>query len=160
MLQEHPGIVCDSCLRDPMQGIRYKCQTCDIDFCESCLLGAEGDLMITRKQMAHDPSHAYIRVVYPERAATTTTTPQRDPSAATLSMGYAVVQGETDVAVHTYVRCDGCTVAPIRGVRWKCQSCPHQYDLCGDCFSHWRNGLPSGMHSPGHQMRPILVPEN
>ena len=31
--------------------------------------------------------------------------------------------------VHTNVKCDGCGVVPIKGIRYKCTTCPN-YDLC------------------------------
>jgi len=36
--------------------------------------------------------------------------------------------------VHTDVRCDGCSVRPIVGTRYKCSVCPN-YDLCEKCES-------------------------
>jgi len=42
--------------------------------------------------------------------------------------------------VHYGVTCDGCGVAPIKGVRFKCLVCPN-YDLCGPCEA--KNNHPS-----------------
>lgn len=36
------------------------------------------------------------------------------------------------VVVHRGVRCDGCNIAPILGIRYKCLICPN-YDLCERC---------------------------
>jgi len=41
---------------------------------------------------------------------------------------------------HLHVKCDGCGVVPIRGVRFKCTIC-HDYDLCFDCEA--KNSHPS-----------------
>ncbi|XP_076086904.1 E3 ubiquitin-protein ligase MIB2-like [Mytilus galloprovincialis] len=35
--------------------------------------------------------------------------------------------------IHPYVKCDGCDVYPLRGIRWKCKICG-DYDLCTDCY--------------------------
>jgi hypothetical protein len=42
--------------------------------------------------------------------------------------------------IHYGVTCDGCGVAPIKGVRFKCLVCPN-YDLCGPCEG--KNNHPS-----------------
>jgi len=42
--------------------------------------------------------------------------------------------------IHYGVTCDGCGVAPIKGVRFKCLVCPN-YDLCGPCEA--KNNHPS-----------------
>jgi len=39
-----------------------------------------------------------------------------------------------DLLQHRNVTCDGCDASPIKGPRFKCQSCEN-YDLCADCFA-------------------------
>ena len=41
--------------------------------------------------------------------------------------------------VHKNIRCDGegCSMFPVRGMRWKCTECL-DYDLCTDCFMRRR----------------------
>ena len=36
--------------------------------------------------------------------------------------------------MHPRVRCDGCSMFPLRGTRYKCLTCP-DYDICTGCRS-------------------------
>jgi len=49
--------------------------------------------------------------------------------------------------VHTGITCDGCTVFPIVGERWKCSIC-HDFDLCASCHN-------LGVHPKSHPMNQI-----
>lgn len=44
-----------------------------------------------------------------------------------------VASTPASMAVHDGVSCDGCGVAPLRGVRYRCAFCPN-YDLCARCL--------------------------
>jgi len=35
---------------------------------------------------------------------------------------------------HSGVTCDGCSMSPLRGLRFTCQDCP-DFDLCAECFA-------------------------
>jgi ankyrin repeat protein len=35
-------------------------------------------------------------------------------------------------ALHDGIQCDGCGVNPLRGIRWRCRSCP-DHDICDTC---------------------------
>jgi len=52
--------------------------------------------------------------------------------------------------IHYRVKCDGCGVVPIRGIRYKCAVCP-DYDLCEQCEA-------SGKHEPAHPLVKITRP--
>lgn len=55
---------------------------------------------------------------------------------------------------HNNITCDGCQLAPIVGVRYKCANCPN-FDLCESCEA-------KGVHDPTHVFlkinRPTMVP--
>ena len=51
------------------------------------------------------------------------------------------------LGIHHGVSCDGCGVAPIRGLRFKCGSCS-DYDLCRTCYRHRSN-----IHDTEHSFR-------
>lgn len=53
-------------------------------------------------------------------------------------------------AIHYRVKCDGCGVAPIQGVRYKCGICL-DYDLCEKCEA-------SNKHDPQHVLLKIKQP--
>jgi len=44
--------------------------------------------------------------------------------------------------VHQTVTCDGCSMRPLLGARWKCDDCK-DFDLCGNCYEQF---LTSGQH--------------
>jgi len=46
------------------------------------------------------------------------------------------------------VMCDGCGVAPVVGIRWKCTVCPPSYDLCQACKD-------SGQHHTEHVLEAV-----
>ena len=50
--------------------------------------------------------------------------------------------------VHSGIRCDGCGANPLRGIRWKCQSCP-DHDICNNC--------KKGGNSPGHPFQIVSM---
>jgi len=163
----HDGVSCDGCLRDPILGIRYKCNQCNTDFCEPCFLNGWDDMILAKTKAAHDPTHSYLRIVKPtveivgrgprigaEKAPSKHRTPSA-PQPANLSTG-ATIGPDPE---HVGISCDGCTIASISGVRWKCKSCPRGYDLCEDCYAHWSSGLPSSMHPRSHIMAAVDVSE-
>jgi outer membrane biosynthesis protein TonB len=51
--------------------------------------------------------------------------------------------------IHHNIKCDGCGVCPIRGVRYKCATCP-DYDLCAPCET-------KGQHPVNHPLIKLKV---
>jgi len=64
-----------------------------------------------------------------------------------------VLHSLPDNVVHSRVTCDGCGMTPIRGMRYKCCSCP-DYDLCQNCM---RNA--ASIHDASHMFMPISRPQ-
>lgn len=49
---------------------------------------------------------------------------------------------------HNGVVCDSCGANPLRGTRWRCQTCP-DHDICGDCRSRGAGA--------GHRLQSVSV---
>lgn len=60
--------------------------------------------------------------------------------------------GNTRLAVHRYVTCDGCGTEPIVGVRYKCTVCD-DYDVCESCKS-------ANIHPVSHALVAIRTPRD
>jgi hypothetical protein len=52
--------------------------------------------------------------------------------------------------MHPNVQCDGCEVAPLIGLRWKCLQC-YDFDLCDTCFT-------AGKHNTAHPFARLANP--
>ena len=46
---------------------------------------------------------------------------------------YGQAQENEKIEIHQNVRCDGCSVRPIRGIRYKCKEC-EDLDYCEECY--------------------------
>jgi len=57
------------------------------------------------------------------------------------------VEKQPNTSVHEHVRCDGCQVFPIVGVRYKCNECP-DFDFCEVCEEKFgdQHGHPLTKH--------------
>lgn len=122
----HAGIVCDGCNVSPVLGDRFKCTICvDFDLCSKCENSG-------KSFGRHSAQHNMIKVAAPGQ-------PIR-PRCPVMSEPTATATGPSDV--HAGVRCDGCSVLPIKGIRYKCTSCPN-FDLCEDCEA-------KNAHDPKH----------
>ena len=68
-------------------------------------------------------------------------------AAATTPTPAATDAPDARLGIHRGVECDGCGASPIRGLRFKCTTCP-DYDLCRTCYRHRQD-----IHVEGHSFR-------
>jgi hypothetical protein len=59
--------------------------------------------------------------------------PQEVAAAASVTPSWEL--GKQTLPSHEGVKCDGCNVFPLKGIRYKCANCPN-WDLCQICFEH------------------------
>jgi len=114
----HYNFICDGCGAAPIKGHRYRCIICtDLDLCSSC--------EAQRKEpMKHDHTHTMRKIPAPGRFSSYV--PASSPSSSSISTT------STGPVVHAEVCCDGCSLFPLVGDRYKCTQC-FNYDLCSAC---------------------------
>jgi len=141
----HHGVTCDGCEVSPIRGIRYKCTGCrDFDFCENC-----------EKNVKHNPEHHFKKIKkaidYNKRrhhGGNWGHCWRRDRDQGQANQ--KPQQGQNEPVTHHGVRCDGCGVRPLRGIRYKCNVCPN-FDFCEKC-------KVSAAHPKEHSFNEITKP--
>lgn len=102
----HKTVSCDYCKIFPIVGNRYKCLQCsNYDLCGVCEVNQRHD--------------KHVIVKYTET---------QDPRNIIVLLN----NGDQSSDIHVTTRCDGCSIKPIIGFRYKCIEC-HNYDLCSEC---------------------------
>lgn len=133
----HTWFSCSICKCEPIRGIRYHCPRpeCqdDFDMCEAC-----------RASTGHDPTHVLMMFQTPLTL---------EEIQGSMAAHEEHAEQITERAVHDSVACDGCSMNPIVGSRYKCMdaSCPN-YDLCEGCIN-------KGIHPINHQMLRLETPK-
>lgn len=57
---------------------------------------------------------------------------------------------KAQVIEHAGYQCDGCTMEPIIGIRFHCETCTNDYDLCQNCMT-------SNTHDPSHCFAKVIT---
>jgi hypothetical protein len=96
-------------------GVRYHCTECDdFDLCAKCIM----------KPRVHPDTHLFLKIRRPVDCV-----PAALPHLYTTRWtSSAPFRG----SVHLNVKCNGCSVSPIRGIRYWCENC-EDYNLCEKC---------------------------
>ncbi|KAL0490071.1 hypothetical protein AKO1_009425, partial [Acrasis kona] len=105
---------CNGC-GNRVHGCRYHCTICDdYDLCEKCV----------KKPNIHGDTHLFLKIRRPV-----------DCVPAALPHLYSnkwTTTGTFRGTMHTGVKCSGCSVMPIRGIRYWCENC-EDFNLCAKC---------------------------
>eukprot|EP00604_Paraphysomonas_vestita_P003093 CAMPEP_0174818428 /NCGR_PEP_ID=MMETSP1107-20130205/1094_1 /TAXON_ID=36770 /ORGANISM="Paraphysomonas vestita, Strain GFlagA" /LENGTH=653 /DNA_ID=CAMNT_0016030239 /DNA_START=274 /DNA_END=2235 /DNA_ORIENTATION=+ len=122
--QIHTGVTCDECGQSPIIGLRFKCSVrSNFDLCQNC----------ETKSIQPFPMVKYYQPVNPGQSTVTVETHPTEKSCRKFEKAKCKEWKEWKEKKHR-VRCDGCGVKPISGIRYKCTHRP-DYDLCSDCES-------------------------
>ena len=105
----HINFQCDGCAKNPIEGIRYHCQSCrDYDLCEKCFY--------SQIKIKHGHSFSAIK----------------DPIKVIPTKENTEIKKITINTIHTSAKCDICKKMPIVGIRYKCGICDN-FDFCEIC---------------------------
>ena len=127
---------CNSCNSSTIKSDRYKCLNCkDLNLCGSCFeRRAESN--------SHKSGHVYVHFKIPGELFGKSIK-EDDVTYDKLKKAYAD-------EVHQSITCDGCQIDAIKGLRFKCDSCPN-YDLCQQCVD---KNVTTKTHQSTH---PLIV---
>lgn len=129
---------CAACNENPIESDRYKCLNCrDLNLCAQCF-------EYRRESKEHKSGHAFVHFKSPDELFGEPVTDDQ--------VTYAKLKQAYAQEVHESITCDGCTSDAIKGLRFKCDSCPN-YDLCQKCVDR---GTTTKAHQTSHPL--IIVP--
>jgi hypothetical protein len=124
--EDSHAVFCNYCKKNNFTEYRYKCLICnDFDLCGTCF---------ERKIIAetHKLDHPMVRYEKPNELFGI----KFENSEINLNNFLKVFENE----LHHFVSCDGCSMSPIKGLRFKCDSC-NNYDLCKQCYDEKKTSL-------------------
>ena len=114
-IETHWNYICDGCGMAPIKGIRYHCEECkDLDFCSRCH---------TEKKDQH--GHKFLAI---EKSAC------KPPERKLRAQNRNISLRKEDKETHWSYICDGCGMAPIKGIRYHCKECD-DFDFCEKCHA-------------------------
>ena len=104
-LTAHNDYKCVSCFMRPIIGVCFVCADCDrFSLCQNCFFTDKAsDLDIIKVRGHQNKTHRIEMIVEPR------------------------------MEINKQLKCHGCQVIPIVGVRYKCNNC-FEFDLCEGCY--------------------------
>ena len=135
----------------PIKGIRYHCKQCpDYDLCEKCFSSEK------KTNHAHDFQPIKKAVVpqmklrFPLKRDEENEKHWGDFMKLNFNFFNNIFK-KNPIEVHYGYICDGCNMAPIKGIRYHCELCP-DFDLCEKCYEEQKV-------NHGHSFKPISIKE-
>lgn len=133
--RQHTGVQCNKCKKEDFTLDRYKCAVCnDYDLCGECFEKKKYD-------PPHSLNHPMVRFNGPNELFNETISRNNEIN---LENFFKKFKDET----HESVKCNGCDIGPIVGIRFKCYEC-YDYDLCYNCYKAEKETLD---HKKIHQL--------
>lgn len=120
------AVFCNYCKKNNFTEYRYKCLICnDFDLCGTCF---------ERRIVSEDHllEHPMARYEKPKELFGT--------RFETVDVNLAKFVEVFAEELHNFVSCDGCSMTPIKGLRFKCDAC-NNYDLCYKCYLEKKSTL-------------------
>ena len=117
---EAHACTCDTCKKSDFTEYRYKCLVCiDFDLCGACF---------EKRKLSknHQLNHPMVRFDMPNELFGL----KFENSEISMDNFRKIFKNE----LHETVKCDICLTNPMRGLRFKCDTC-HDYDVCFECYS-------------------------
>ncbi|CAF3586255.1 unnamed protein product [Rotaria sp. Silwood1] len=135
---EFHKVRCAACSTYPIRSDRYKCLNCEkLSLCARCFERR-------RESEDHKSGHAFVHFKSPGELFGRSITDD-DVTLVKLKEFYG-----NDI--HESISCDGCKSQSIKGLRFKCDTCPN-YDLCQTCLE---KKITTQTHTSNHPL--IVIP--
>ncbi|CAF1163336.1 unnamed protein product [Rotaria sordida] len=129
---------CAACDTYPIRSDRYKCLNCEkLNLCARCFERR-------RESENHKSGHAFVHFKSPGELFGRSVTDD-DVTLVKLKEVYG-----NDI--HESISCDGCQSQSIKGLRFKCDTCPN-YDLCQRCLER---KATTQTHTSSHPL--VVIP--
>ena len=150
-IEIHYEYICDGCNMAPIKGIRYHCKQCpDYDLCEKCFSSEKKANHTHDFQPIKKAVVPQMKLRFPLKRDEENEKHWGDFMKLNFNFFNNIFK-KNPIEVHYGYICDGCNMAPIKGIRYHCELCP-DFDLCEKCYEEQKV-------NHGHSFKPISIKE-
>ncbi len=150
-IEIHYEYICDGCNMAPIKGTRYHCKQCpDYDLCEKCFSSEKKANHTHDFQPIKKAVVPQMKLRFPLKRDEENEKHWGDFMKLNFNFFNNIFK-KNPIEVHYGYICDGCNMAPIKGIRYHCELCP-DFDLCEKCYEEQKV-------NHGHSFKPISIKE-